>query len=161
MPRSSTQPPQAKVHLSYLADEVAALYGCHRNTVTNWVSEGLEPIDERYTMMFHGTTLNDFHRRRRSARKRPCGPGEIYCVVCHEPKVPAGGLVEYERRTDKLGTVIAICPQCDGLIRQAVGKERLGHFLDRYSVTFRESANVSRDPLPPAKSVHVAEAVSK
>ena len=158
MPRSSTKPPQAKVHRSYLVEEVATLYGCLRNTVATWVAEGLAPIDDRYPMMFHGTSLNDFHRRRRASRKCTCGPGEIYCVVCRAPQVPAGGMVEYQPRTDKMGTVTAMCPSCDGLIRQAVGAERLGHFVDRYTVTRRAPTNALVNPPAAPKTMQVTRA---
>lgn len=161
MPRYPTKPPQAKVHRSYLVDEVAALYDCQRSTVASWVSEGLTPIDGRYPMMFHGTTLNDFHRNRRMARKHPCGPGEIYCVVCRVAQTPAGGMVDYEPQTEKLGTVMAICPQCGRLIRQAVGKERLHYFMSRCTVTYRAQSNVLGHPLPTAKTEHLPKVISE
>jgi hypothetical protein len=152
---------QAKVHRSYTVDEVAALYECHRNTVTAWVSEGLRPIDDHYPIMFHGTVLNDFRRRRRSALKRPCGPGEIYCVVCRCPQTPAGGMADYVRGEGSVGTITAICPGCGRLLRQAVGPERLVLFMERCSVSLRTLSNVLGEPPLPADTVHSGTGVSK
>jgi hypothetical protein len=57
--------------------------------------------------------------------------------------------------------VTAICPQCGGLIRQAVGKERLGHFSSLCTVTYRTSSNVLEHPVSSAKTEHLSEVVSK
>ena len=73
----------AKTHWSYTVAEAADLYGCHRNTVRHWMGKGLEPIERVKPFLFHGSALNAFHADQRRRGKRPCQPGEIYCLPCH------------------------------------------------------------------------------
>jgi len=161
MPGRRPKPVKAKIYRSYTIDDAAALYECHRNTVANWVSEGLLPIDDHYPIMFHGTTLNAFHRHRLASSKRPCGPGEIYCVVCRSPQRPAGGMVDYEERSGSVGTVVGICPACGRLLHQAVGTARLRAFMERCSVSVRPVANALGEPAHPANGVNRAARLTK
>jgi hypothetical protein len=135
MPRRLQNPRLAKSHRSYDVEDVMRLYDCHRNTVYHWIKEGLRPNDDQYPRLFHGSTLNEFHRDRRSRGKRPCGPGQVYCVVCRSAQLPAGGIVDYQPTTAIIGTIIAICPNCDRLIRRHVGPTQLADFEARCRVS--------------------------
>jgi hypothetical protein len=118
----------AKVHHCYTIAQVAELYECHRNTVRKWLELGLEPIEPKKPILFHGQSLNEFHARRRREGKRPCAPGEIYCLPCRAPKTPAGGLFEFEEVSPGRGMVTAICPDCGRLMHQRVDHRRLQAF---------------------------------
>lgn len=121
-------PNAAKGLLCYSIAETATLYGVHRNTVRNWLDEGLLPIDDRRPILIHGSELKRFHRQRRDNQRTVCGPGEIYCLRCRKPRRPAGGMAEYRPTSDKLGTIIAICEECENLIAQRVNTSRLADF---------------------------------
>ena len=128
-------PRLAKTLLCYRVEEIAVLYGCHKNTVRNWLANGLEAIDDRRPIMVHGRALNAFHAARRAKSKRPCGPGELYCVPCHKPQRPAGDMVEYGPLTPATGTVKAICPGCGRWLHQRVNAERLTAFRRLFDVS--------------------------
>lgn len=133
-------PRLAKSRYTYSVAEIAVLYGCHRNTVRNWFSEGLQVIDEGRPALVRGDVLNAFHAERRRAGKRPCEPGQLYCAPCHEPKRPAGGLVEWAPVNAKVWRVTAICPSCDRILNQRVGALR--------PAAFREMANSASRSTP-------------
>ena len=141
MHRRVQNPRIAKLHRCYDVDEVMKLYDCHRNTVYNWMKHGLRPIDDHYPILFHGSSLNEFHLTRRSRNKRPCGPGQIYCVSCGEAQDPAGGMVECAVRTPLTWAVSAICPGCGRLIHRIVGKAQLADFEASWPVTFLSMKN--------------------
>ncbi len=128
MRRRQPNPTLAKRHFSYTVEEIACLYGIHKNTVRNWLRLGLTPIDDRRPIMVTGLVLNAFHASRRAKAKRPCGPGELYCVPCHKPQRPAGDMAEYYPLTATTGKLTGICPDCDRLLFQRVNAARLAAF---------------------------------
>ena len=70
-------------------------------------------------MLFTGRTLVAFLQARRRKGRRPCAPGEIYCVRCRKPQTPAGNRVTYVEMTPDRGNLVGKCPVCDaGLYRR-------------------------------------------
>jgi hypothetical protein len=124
----------AKTHRCYTIAQAAELYGRHRNTVRLWMKHGLEPIEPVRPFLFHGTALNAFHAKRRKDGKRPCKPGEVYCLPCRKPQQPAGGIFEYLPITTVTGKVTAICPDCGRLMHQRVNRSRLIAFEAQASI---------------------------
>ncbi len=109
-----------KIHRSYTVDEVARLHGVHRNTVRGWIREGLPTIDQRRPAIVRGQDLVSFHAKRRQKNKRPCAPGQIYCVKCKSPQAPAGSRAEYRPLTPGAGNLVGACPNCDTMIFRRV-----------------------------------------
>jgi hypothetical protein len=101
-----------KIHRTYAVDEMADLFGIHRNTVRQWLLQGLVTIDRRRPLLVSGSDLVTFLKERRAKNKRPCAPGEIYCLPCHTPKVPAGNRVTYLAMTHDRGNLVGTCPDC-------------------------------------------------
>jgi hypothetical protein len=98
------------------------------------MSRGLEPVERVKPFLFHGTVLNAFHAARRKSGKRPCKPGEIYCLPCRAPRRPAGGLFDYLPITPLTGKVTAICPDCGRLMHQRVNGARLAAFAAQSTI---------------------------
>ena len=91
-----------KIHRTYTVEEVASLFGVHRNTVRAWVKRGLPTIDRTRPMLIHGADLAAFLHARRVKNKQTCQPGELYCVRCRVPRTPAGDRAEYRASTRRL-----------------------------------------------------------
>ena len=66
-----------KIHRSYTVEEVAYLFGTHKNTVREWVKAGLPTCDRKRPMLVLGRELVAFLQTRRTKNKRPCQSGEI------------------------------------------------------------------------------------
>jgi hypothetical protein len=118
----------AKIHRSYTVAEAADLYGVHRNTVRHWISKGLQPNSPEKPYYLHGATLNAFHAERTKSGKRPCEPGEMYCLPCRKRQRPEDGFFEYRATTAATGKVTAFCPDCGRLMNQRVNRTRLAAF---------------------------------
>ena len=84
-----------KIHRSYTVEEIARLFGIHKNTVRHWVKEGLATIDDKRPMLILGHVLAAFLQARRVKNKQTCKPGELYCVRCRAPRSPAGNMADY------------------------------------------------------------------
>lgn len=125
--RHRPNPQLAKIHRCYTIEEVAKLYELHRNTVRMWIKQGLPTIDDKRPILILGRGLRAFLQARRSMNKRPCKPGEIYCVRCRVPRNPAGDMADYEPLSGFTGNLIAICPVCECTIYQRVNLAQLEH----------------------------------
>ena len=118
-------PRLAKIHRSYSVDDVSRLFKIHKNTVRNWLRQGLEPIDDQRPTLIRGQELQHFLAERRSRSKQTCGPGRIYCLPCRAPKVPAGNIADCIQTGDTTGTLQGICPDCIRMIYRRVNPRKL------------------------------------
>lgn len=132
-------PNLAKIHRSYSVEEVASLYDVHKGTVREWVKHGLQTINDKRPMLILGSDLAVFHQARRTKNKQTCQPGEIYCVRCRAPKMPAGDMAEYQTITAKLGNLIAICPTCDTIMNRRVSLARLEPVRGKLDITLPQA----------------------
>ena len=98
-----------KTHRTYTVEEIASLFHVHRNTVREWVKRGLPTCDDRRPMLILGPELAAFLQARRLKNRQTCSPGELYCVRCRAPRVPAGNMADYQPKTASLGNLIGIC----------------------------------------------------
>jgi excisionase family DNA binding protein len=105
-------PRLAKIHRTYSVDEVARRFDVHKNTVRHWLKNGLRTVDDRRPALIRGQDLATFLTARREANRRPCGPGEVFCVACRAPRRPAGDAAEYQPMTTSVGNLVGICPVC-------------------------------------------------
>lgn len=132
-------PRLAKIHRNYSVEEIATLFGVHRNTVRQWIKQGLPTIDDRRPMLILGRDLEAFLRARRTRNKRTCQPGELYCVRCRAPKVPACDMAEYIALTDTFGNLIAICPDCGLMMNRRVSLPKLAQIQGRMDITLPQA----------------------
>ena len=134
-----SNPRLAKIHRSYTVEEIASLYGVHRNTVREWIKKGLPIIDDRRPALILGCSLSEFLRLRRERKKRSCKPGEIYCVRCREPRAPVDRWVQYKPLTATHGNLIGICSCCGAWLYRRVNFAKLVDVLGPLNVTMPEA----------------------
>jgi excisionase family DNA binding protein len=129
-----------KIYRCYTVEEIARLFGVHRNTVWDWIKRrGLPTIDDRRPMFIHGRDLVDFLQKRRAKNKRKCQPGEIYCLRCRAPQKPAGDMADYKPITTTRGNLVAICPSCESMIHRGVNLGKLDQVRGNLQVTMPQA----------------------
>ena len=127
-----------KINRSYTVEEIAKLFGIHKNTVRHWVKDGLVAIDDKRPMLILGHVLVEFLQTRRMKNKQTCKPGEFYCLRCRAPRSPAGNMADYVPVTEKIGNLVAICPVCNAIMNRNVSLARIGEFQGKVDITFPE-----------------------
>ncbi|MFO1435498.1 MAG: helix-turn-helix domain-containing protein [Gammaproteobacteria bacterium] len=132
---ASYNPRLAKAIRTYTVDEVARLYRVHKNTVRNWIKQGLKTTDGTRPFLILGSELRAFLQLQRKARKRPCAPGELYCVRCRKPQRPAGDMVEFQAINATTGDLIGLCPTCECWMYRKVSTAKLYSICSSLDVT--------------------------
>ena len=128
-----------KTHRNYTVEEIASLFHIHRNTVREWVKRGLPTCDDRRPMLILGAELAAFLQARRLKNRQTCSPGELYCVRCRAPRVPAGNMADYRPKTATLGNLIGICPQCECLMYRRVNPSKLEQIRGPLDITLPQA----------------------
>lgn len=132
-------PRLVKIHRNYTVEEIANVFGVHKNTVRAWIKQGLPTSDNKRPMLVLGRDLAVFLQARRVKNKRPCQPGQIYCVRCRSPKAPAGNMADYETVTETLGNLIAICPDCGSIMNRRVNLAKLEQIRGQIDITMPQA----------------------
>jgi hypothetical protein len=149
MRKRHPNPRLAKIHRNYTVGEVATLFGIHKNTVREWVKRGLPTNDGKRPMLILGRELVAFLTARRVKNKRTCQPGEMYCLRCRAPRVPAGEMVDYVPITATLGNLAAICETCETMMYRRVSLARLEQVRGHLDITMPQALEHIGDSAQP------------
>jgi DNA-binding transcriptional MerR regulator len=60
MARKRLNPRRAKIHRNYSFEEIARLFGVHKQTVRNWQKEGLSVLTAKRPYLVLGRSLRTF-----------------------------------------------------------------------------------------------------
>ena len=111
-------PNLAKIHRGYLVSEVAELFQVHRNTVRDWIKNGLPVCDNQRPILILGRDLREFLQAKQKSRKRPCKPDEMFCLKCRSPQLPLDNVVNYIPHTIERGKLTARCSCCGSVVNR-------------------------------------------
>jgi len=131
-------PRLVKTHRNYTVEDIAHLFGIHKNTVREWIKRGLPVIDDMRPMLILGCDLSVFLQARRAKNKRPCKPNQMYCLRCREPKIPAGNMVGYQPVTESLGNLFGICPDCGAGMNRRTSMAKLKPIREKMDITMSQ-----------------------
>lgn len=118
-------PRRAKVHRSYTVAEAARLFNVHRNTVRHWIKGGLPVVRACRTVLILGRDLGPFLAERQARRRRPCAPGQLFCLKCREPRRPREGSIRVVASGGPAANVAALCACCGTRMHRRVGLLKL------------------------------------
>lgn len=126
MSRRAGNPRLVKIHRSYSVEEAASQLAVHKNTVREWIRRGLPTVDHHRPTLILGRDLAKFLEERRKRSKRPCAPGQIYCIRCRCPREPEGQQADYLPLTATGGNLMGTCPVCATCMYRRVNVARIG-----------------------------------
>lgn len=102
-----------KTDCSYSVAEICQLLSVHKNTVRQWIRNGLLPIDDLKPYLIYGKDLKTFLAKLKAARKQPCAVDEFYCCRCRAARKARGCIVDLGLKTSRVITLKGICEQCE------------------------------------------------
>jgi hypothetical protein len=136
---------------SYTIQEIAALFGLHKNAVSRWFKDGLRSIDGVRPLLVHGSDLMTFLDERKRRRRVTCKREEIYCFRCRAPRRPLGMKVDVLPRNPKIITIVALCETCEGPMRKSASV-RDGQLYRQLFITSTPAAlHLNETPEPSVK----------
>lgn len=138
-----------KKYRSYTVHEVTSVLGVHKNTVREWIRAGLPTLKGRPVLIL-GADLIDFLVARRKRKRRPCGPGQMYCFICRTPQFPAGGMIDFAPMNSKVANLTGICPVCYGVMHRCVSATQIEEMRNIVGISLSRalpSLNEIRDPI--------------
>jgi hypothetical protein len=150
MSKRHPNPRQVKIHRNYTVEEIAGLFGIHKNTVREWIKTGLPVLDDKRPMLVLGHELGAFLQARRFKNKQNCQPGQMYCFRCRTPKMAAGDMADYLPQTEKLGMLKAICPDCHTMMNRRVSMANLGQVRGKLAITFPQGWDQVSNSIQPS-----------
>jgi len=148
--RKGINPNLAKIHRNCTVEEVAGLFGVHKNTVRAWVKNGLNICDDKKPMLILGSVLREFIRNKKTAHKQKCKPWEFYCMRCRRPQSAAGSMADYEPQTSTRGCLMALCSGCETSMNKYFSLAKLEGLNDKLDITIPialKHINKSDEPL--------------
>lgn len=111
-----------KIHFVYTVKDLMVLYDVERNTVSNWVKEGLKTSDGFVPYVFSGREVKRFHDARRITTKAPMRLGEFNCFKCKRRVLPKPkSLTCYIPGVARFG-LRGECSNCDGVVTKIVNE---------------------------------------
>jgi hypothetical protein len=99
---------------TYSIGEIAAALDRDPATVGRWVRSGLPTIDAARPVRIHGSDLKAWLDHRWNDPARKCGPAEIYCLSCRQPRRPLPGSVQVVPMNARTLRIGALCGDCQG-----------------------------------------------
>jgi len=130
---------RVKIHRSYTVEEVASLFGIHKNTVRAWVKIGLPLCDAKRPALILGRELATFLQAQKSKNKHTCQVNELYCLRCRLPRTPVPDMVDYQPITATVGNLVALCSHCGGLMNKRVSFSKLRLIGAQMGITFPQA----------------------
>lgn len=114
-----------RTHWVYTAGELTKMLDVHRQTLRQWRSEGLAPIDtETGPWLYSGGDVRAFIRARCAKRKSKLGQDEFYCFRCKAPRRSKGGKITMHNgngsneESPRVVTLTGECEVCGCKVRR-------------------------------------------
>jgi hypothetical protein len=96
----------------YSVQEVADLFGVHKNAVLRWLSEGLHADQSSRPFLIRGSELARFLTDRQYRKRRRCTETEFFCFRCRAPREAYLGIADIAVESPTRLRVMALCGEC-------------------------------------------------
>ena len=143
-------PNLVKINRSYTYEELAAVFGVHKNTVAAWVRNGLPCLKDMRPYLILGASAKLYLQEQRTSNKQKCKQNELYCMCCKKPTTPYGNLVDYLPSSQTKGRLSGLCFACHNVINKFIGYSQLQEYSRIFDITKPmglEHINDSDNPL--------------
>jgi hypothetical protein len=136
-------PRRARVGQSYTVQDIAELYGIHKNAILRWVKDGLPIIDKQKPYLIHGGDLREYLQKKRAARKQKCRPDEFYCCKCRVPRRAWENVADIHIRNASKLSLSSLCAVCSTPVFRAGAVKKLPEYQKIFSIQTIQQASIT------------------
>lgn len=142
--RRAANPRLVKRDLSYSVEEVSTLLDVHENTIRNWMANGLSGIDAKRPILFHGSDIIAFLKRRSRKRRSTCAPDQCYCFKCRVPRKALDGIAVFEEQAPGVYRLSCACEVCGTRMFKAASATKRHFYAEIFILTDTLPEHISR-----------------
>jgi len=102
-----------KKNYAYSTADICEDFGKSKNTIHNWIKEGLKTVDGKKPFLIHGSDLKEFLAKKQNARKFKYKDDELFCTKCQKPQKAWGNLVDILIKAKNKVGLQALCAVCE------------------------------------------------
>jgi len=143
-------PNLVKINRNYTFEELAGVFGVHKNTVAAWVNNGLPCLKDQRPFLILGVEAREYLQKKRGAKKQKCKANELFCMRCKKPVQPAENFVEYVSISPTKGRLVGFCSSCECVVNKFVSFDSLAVYSEVFDLSLSkelEHINDSDKPL--------------
>jgi excisionase family DNA binding protein len=118
----------------YSVQEIAELFGIHKNAVLRWLKDGLPADRSQRPFLIRGDALTRFLKTRQNRNQCRCGPGEFFCFRCRAPREAYLGMADIAIESPKRLRIKALCIACDTPVNKVQSVRDLEKIQSRFHV---------------------------
>ena len=118
----------------YTVQEIAELFGIHKNAVLRWLKEGLVAHRDKRPFLIPGHELARFLDARQAKRRCKCRPTEFYCFKCRAAREPYLGIVDVVIENSFRLRLKSLCSVCSTAVSKVQRVRELAKIQSRFHV---------------------------
>src|SRR3954469_17489008 len=118
----------------YTVQEIAELFGIHKNAVLRWLKGGLKSDQSQRPFLVRGDELIRFLNDRQNGNRQRCAPSEFFCFRCRVPREAYLGMADIAIDSPTRLRIKALCAVCDTPVNKAQNVRDLPAIKSRFNV---------------------------
>ena len=135
-------PTKARRHWIYSRESVCHLYSVCDSTITNWIKQGLQPVDDGRPQLFSGYELRRFITATRWKGGRAPENGCVFCHFCLGFKPLMKGTLGTRAAAPACIEVTGKCIDCHSMLQTRVPDRSLPEIIEASANTPEDSSDV-------------------
>ena len=136
-------PTKVHRHWVYSRADVRTMFGVADNTITNWIAEGLEPVDNKRPQVFAGSELRRFITQKNWPHGREPEKGRLYCWECIGFKPLVQHTIRVIKRDILCPLVTGKCITCHNMLQAHVPETDIEEIHNAAANIHQDSSVVS------------------
>jgi hypothetical protein len=118
----------------YSVQEIAELYGIHKNAVLRWLKDGLQADRSQRPFLIRGDEIARFLTARQNRSRRKCAPTEFYCFRCRAPREAYLGIADLIIEAPGRLRIESLCSDCSTPVRKIQRLDDLPKIRSRFHI---------------------------